>query len=71
VREVEGAVQELAGSASYSTTSMASQVSSSAATLVDGPYLEMFARQTWPGWDHWGNQVGKYPAEEPALRLAA
>ena len=28
--------------------------------LVDGPYLEMFARQTHPGWDSWGNEVGKF-----------
>jgi len=26
--------------------------------LADGPYLEMFARQTWPGWDSMGDQVG-------------
>jgi len=23
--------------------------------LVAGPYLEVFARQAWPGWDAWGN----------------
>ena len=28
--------------------------------LVGGPYLEMFARQTRPGWDAWGNEVGKF-----------
>jgi N6-adenosine-specific RNA methylase IME4 len=28
--------------------------------LVDGPYLEMFARQKWPGWDSWGNEVEKF-----------
>ena len=28
--------------------------------LVDGPYLEMFARQQWPGWDSWGNQTDKF-----------
>jgi N6-adenosine-specific RNA methylase IME4 len=28
--------------------------------LVDGPYLEMFARQTRAGWDAWGNEVGKF-----------
>jgi N6-adenosine-specific RNA methylase IME4 len=32
--------------------------------LVDGPYLEMFARQRWPGWDSWGDQL------EPAEPLA-
>jgi N6-adenosine-specific RNA methylase IME4 len=25
--------------------------------LVDGPYLELFARQTRPGWDAFGNQI--------------
>ena len=30
--------------------------------LVDGPYLEMFARQRWPGWDSWGNEVDKFTA---------
>ena len=28
--------------------------------LVDGPYLEMFARQQWPGWDVWGNETNKF-----------
>ena len=28
--------------------------------LVAGPYLEMFARVAKPGWDAWGNQVGKF-----------
>lgn len=28
--------------------------------LVPGPYLELFARSTRPGWSSWGNQVGKF-----------
>lgn len=32
--------------------------------LVAGPYLEMFARQTRPGWTSWGNEVGKFPAND-------
>lgn len=28
--------------------------------LVEGPYLEMFARSTREGWDAWGNEVGKF-----------
>jgi N6-adenosine-specific RNA methylase IME4 len=28
--------------------------------LVDGPYFELFARQTKPGWDCWGNQVALF-----------
>lgn len=25
--------------------------------LCDGPYLELFARQRYPGWDAWGDQI--------------
>jgi N6-adenosine-specific RNA methylase IME4 len=34
--------------------------------LVDGPYLEMFARQRRPGWVAWGDEVDKpkYDAED-------
>ena len=28
--------------------------------LVDGPYLELFARETKKGWDCWGNQAGLF-----------
>jgi N6-adenosine-specific RNA methylase IME4 len=28
--------------------------------MYDGPYLEMFSRTTRPGWDAWGNEVGKF-----------
>lgn len=31
--------------------------------LVDGPYLEMCARQTRSGWDSWGDQVGKFDSQ--------
>lgn len=31
--------------------------------LVAGPYLEMFARQSRPGWDVWGNETTKFNAE--------
>lgn len=30
--------------------------------LFAGPYLEMFARQRWPGWDAWGDQVEMFSA---------
>ena len=36
--------------------------------LVGGPYLEMFARQTRPGWSSWGNEVGKFGGALPAPR---
>lgn len=32
--------------------------------LVDGPYLEMFARQSRPGWSSWGNQATKFDLNE-------
>ena len=28
--------------------------------LVDGPYCELFARQTRGGWESWGDQLGKF-----------
>lgn len=28
--------------------------------LFDGPYLEMFARSSRPGWSAWGNEAGKF-----------
>lgn len=28
--------------------------------LIAGPYVELFSRSTKPGWDVWGNQVGKF-----------
>jgi N6-adenosine-specific RNA methylase IME4 len=28
--------------------------------LVDGPYLELFARQSRPGWTTWGNESTKF-----------
>lgn len=30
--------------------------------LVEGPYLELFARQARPGWTAWGNEVDKFKA---------
>jgi N6-adenosine-specific RNA methylase IME4 len=32
--------------------------------LCAGPYLELFARQQWPGWHSWGDQVDRF---EPAI----
>jgi N6-adenosine-specific RNA methylase IME4 len=31
--------------------------------LCDGPYVELFARQQWPGWICVGDESGKFPAE--------
>ena len=32
--------------------------------LTAGPYCELFARRRLPGWDAWGNETGKFNAEE-------
>lgn len=29
-------------------------------TLFDGPYIELFARETAPGWLAWGNETSKF-----------
>lgn len=31
--------------------------------LVAGPYLELFARQSRPNWDSWGNETTKFDME--------
>ena len=31
--------------------------------LFPGPYLEMCARQQWPGWTAWGDEVEKFEIE--------
>lgn len=36
----------------------------------DGPYLDLFSREVRPGWESWGNEVGKFnePAEYDAVK---
>lgn len=36
--------------------------------LVEGPYLEMFARASRPGWDGWGDQSGLFDTGPVATR---
>jgi N6-adenosine-specific RNA methylase IME4 len=36
--------------------------------LVAGPYLEMFARASRPGWDGWGDQSGLFDRGAVATR---
>jgi N6-adenosine-specific RNA methylase IME4 len=39
-----------------------------------GPYLELFARHTRPGWTQWGDEIGEYPEQlgiERSLEEAA
>jgi N6-adenosine-specific RNA methylase IME4 len=35
--------------------------------LVAGPYLELFARQSRPGWTTWGNETTKFDTSAPKL----
>jgi N6-adenosine-specific RNA methylase IME4 len=39
--------------------------------LVAGPYCELFARTTRPGWDSWGDEVGKFAARNTCPQAAA
>lgn len=36
------------------------EVITSIERLVDGPYLELFARERHAGWDAWGNEIDKF-----------
>jgi N6-adenosine-specific RNA methylase IME4 len=36
--------------------------------LAPGPYLEMFARDSRPGWDAWGNQSALFDGESVETR---
>lgn len=33
--------------------------------LVAGPYIELFARTTAPGWDSWGNEPDRFAEAQP------
>lgn len=35
--------------------------------LVAGPYLELFARQQWPGWTAWGHESTKFDLSTEGL----
>lgn len=39
--------------------------------LVNGPYLELFAREAKPGWDCWGNQAGLFDGGSVPTRRQA
>lgn len=36
--------------------------------LIDGPYFELFARETKAGWDCWGNQASLFDMGSVATR---
>lgn len=37
--------------------------------LCEGPYVELFARNTRPQWDSWGNQVGMFDSDPDIAAL--
>jgi N6-adenosine-specific RNA methylase IME4 len=39
--------------------------------LVAGPYVELFARETKPGWHCWGDQAGLFDRGTVATRRQA
>lgn len=39
--------------------------------LVEGPYLELFARQSRPGWTVWGDEIEKFDQQERMSALLA
>ncbi|MHA1565050.1 MAG: MT-A70 family methyltransferase [Alphaproteobacteria bacterium] len=39
--------------------------------LTGGPYLELFARESRPGWDHWGNESGLFDSGTVDTRRTA
>ncbi len=37
--------------------------------LVAGPYIELFGRAPWPGWQVWGDEPAKFADPQQALAL--
>ena len=37
--------------------------------MFDGPYLEMYARQEWPGWDAAGYEVDKFDVRDEDYQM--
>jgi len=38
-----------------------------AEALFSGPHVELFARTARPGWNAWGNEVGKFEAQQEGV----
>jgi N6-adenosine-specific RNA methylase IME4 len=53
-------VRELIIAPSREHTRKPHEVAAGIERLVPGPYLELFARETRPGWTSWGNEVTKF-----------
>jgi N6-adenosine-specific RNA methylase IME4 len=64
-RRVSKAVRKLIVAPRREHSRKPDEVFTSIERLVDGPYLELFARADRPGWTVWGNEVGKFNAKKP------
>jgi N6-adenosine-specific RNA methylase IME4 len=62
-RRKSKAVRELVVSAIRQHSRKPDEIYHRIEALCDGPYLELFARQQWPGWTCVGNEVGKFQPE--------
>lgn len=58
-RRLSAAVRQLVEAPRREHSRKPDEVRERIEALLPGPYLELFARSTAPGWDAWGNQVGK------------
>jgi len=55
-----GGVRELIVSARREHSRKPDQARARIEQYAEGPFLEMFSRTSAPGWDSWGNEVGKF-----------
>lgn len=59
-KRVERNVRQLIVSPRREHSRKPTEFYSSAERLVNGPYAELFSRETRPNWDSWGREAGKF-----------
>lgn len=59
-KRLSASVPKLLTSARREHSQKPDEIYSRIEQLVAGPYVELFARQRWPGWHAWGNEVDKF-----------
>jgi len=57
-RRLSASVRKLVTTPRRAHSQKPDEVYDSIETLITGPYLELFARRTRPGWDSWGLEAG-------------
>lgn len=63
VRRQSKGVREIIDAPRRENSRKPDEIYSRVEKLLAGPYLEMFGRQEWPGWDVFGNETDKFKAE--------